>query len=104
MNRAGLRNPIETRKALLICVANQRFTTLNPVIVGSRGFMRAAAGACSEWRAACSPRHSPRRPQSFGLLAFLGRTLGLVRRVLGVRGVAAAPPLSDAGVKLIFAT
>ena len=28
MNRAGLWNPIETRKALLIGVANQRFTTL----------------------------------------------------------------------------
>ena len=28
MNRAGLWKPIETRKALLIGVANQRFTTL----------------------------------------------------------------------------
>src|SRR5688500_11132196 len=28
MNRAGLWNAIETRKALLICVENQRFTTL----------------------------------------------------------------------------
>src|SRR6187551_1880047 len=28
MNRVGLWNAIETRKALLICVANQRFTTL----------------------------------------------------------------------------
>src|SRR5688500_99072 len=30
---SGLWNPIETMKALLICVANQRFTTLDPVLV-----------------------------------------------------------------------
>src|SRR6187397_3727873 len=32
-NRGGLWNPIETRKALLICVANQGFTTLEPAIL-----------------------------------------------------------------------
>src|SRR6187551_3340589 len=42
MNGAGLWNPIATRKALLICVANQRFTTLAQSKRRSRRFRQSA--------------------------------------------------------------
>src|SRR6187402_2708941 len=54
MNRAGLWNPIETRKALLIGVANRRFTTraLAVQVVGfdvvEHGWSQNLAESCSQ--------------------------------------------------------